>query len=389
MCGSHKLAQVEQGIKKIADFGSKYSGFNQAEEMTRFVTAKMVHEVGTKLGYTTKELVPIMGSAVDKVHGIYTQSARAGLFNGIVGQGVGLYMTYVFNLMQQFATAVGSSDRKRAAIMLGMQSSLFGVGSLPGMTLLNQKIATDFGGEDFYSLTQADEEGWGKYMMYGMASHAFGFNVDMFSRGDLQFRHNTVVPLNPLDWAVVGRTASVVGNIMSTADNIAGGDVPVSEALLQGLAHNGLYRPLQGVGALLAGEVTTKSGQTLVESRGWGEDTAFASITARLLGSRPTAEAIAMDSMYRKAAYQASITKKLGEIGGQIQLKLKSDEPLSSEDYSGFAEKYEEAGGKLENFNKYWVSQLRAYDQPQLQKFKEELQSDSALQRLQNRMQLN
>ena len=96
-----------------------------------------------------------------------------------------------------------------------------------------------------------------------------------------------------------------------------------------------------------------------------------------------------MDSMYRKAAYQASITKKLGEIGGQIQLKLKSDEPLSSEDYSGFAEKYEEAGGKLENFNKYWVSQLRAYDQPQLQKFKEELQSDSALQRLQNRMQLN
>lgn len=385
--GRHLLVQADNKIKAIADLGGKYLGFNVAEEFTRFTTAKMVYDAGLKLGYNTQELIPIMGSAVDRVHGIYTQHGRAGMFNGIVGQSVGLYMNYFFNLMQQFTAGLASSDRKRAAVMGAMQSALFGVGSLPGMTTLNAKIASDFGGQDLYGLTGADEDGYGKYMMYGMASHAFGFNVDMFSRGDLQLRHNTVVPLNPLDWAVVGRTASIVSNIAQTATNLApDSGVPVGQALLQGLAHNGLYRPLQGVGALLMGEITSRSGQALNESRAWGEDTSLATIGARLLGSKPTAEAIAMDGMYRKTAYQASVTKKLGALGGQIQLKLNSGQEISGEDYSAFARGYETAGGTAQNFNKYWVSQLKAYDKPQLAKFKEQLQGESELKNLQNRL---
>lgn len=382
LTGRHTAKQIDQAIQKIADVGGKLAGFNKAEESTRFVIANATWELAKRAGYSMDEAMPIIASSVDKVHGVYLDATRAGLMRGVVGQGVGLYMTYFFNLMQQFGRGLASSDRKRAAIMGAMQSSLFGLGSLPGFQLLNQQVAKDFGGSDFYSLTNADQDGWGKYMMYGTGSHVFGFNVDVFSRGNLTPRHSTVVPLNPADWAVVGRTASVLANIVDTAGNLLpGSGVDVGTALAQGIAHNSLSRPLQGVGTLLAGEVTTKSGQVLGDSYGFATDTMFSTVAARLLGSRPTAEGIMLDSMYRKKAYQASVQESLKGIGGDMQLAFQSDGP-TSEDYSKFARKYREAGGDRSSFNKYWISQIKNYSQPQLEEFKKELEKDGELGKL-------
>lgn len=386
--GRHTVKQVDAAIKKIADHGGKWLGFNVAEEATRFMIARSVWEVAKRRGYSLDDALPIIASSVDKVHGVYADATRAGLFRGVVGQGVGLYMTYFFNLMQQFGRGLISNDRKRAGIQAAMQGAIYGIGTMPGIDLLNAQIAKDFEGQDLFSLTGAESgDDFGEFMMYGAASNVWGFNVDMFSRGDLTPRHSTVVPLNPADWAVIGRTASVIGNLVNTAGNvaesIAGGTGPgVAESLMFGLAHNGLSRPLQGVGVLLAGEVTTKSGQVLGESRGFAEDAVFSTMAARLLGSRPTAEGIAMDAMYRKTAYQATVKEKLKSLGQDVQLKLQNGEALSSEEMGGFMKEYQTAGGDLANFNKYWISQMRGFSQPQLQQFRKELTEDTLARKL-------
>lgn len=379
--GRHILATIDGAIEKIANFGGKYAGFNLAEEGSRFVAAHMAWQVGKAAGKTMDQMMPMLASVVDRSHGVYSEVGRAGLFRGVVGQGSGLYMTYFFNMMQQFGRGLASNDRKRAAIQMALQGSMFGLGSMPGMQYLNAKIAKDFGGEDIYDATGAYDGGWGEYLMYGLGSHTFGMNVDVFSRGNLQPRHTLVVPTNPADWAVVGRTASVVSNLVNMSGDIAGrivtGEGPqVVDSLIQGLAHNGLYRPAQGLGALLAGEVTTKSGRVLGESRGFSEDIATSTWVARLLGSRPTSEGIMLDAMYRKTAYQAALHDNLKNIGGEIQQQLAGGEEV---DYDHFARKYRAIGGNVEGFNRFWVGQMRSFDQPKLEAFKEKLQGGSDL----------
>lgn len=386
--GRHTAKQIDAAIKTIADHGGKWAGFNVAEEATRFMIARSVWEVAKRGGYSLDDAMPIIASSVDKVHGVYADATRAGLFRGVVGQGVGLYMTYFFNLMQQFGRNLASGDRKRAGIMAAMQGSIYGIGTLPGVDLLNRKIASDFEGQDLYSLTGADSgDEFGEYMMYGLASNVWGFNVDMFSRGDLTPRQSTIVPLNPAEWAVVGRTASVVGNLLDLTGNIAESLTSntgpgVAQSLAFGLAHNGLNRPLQGLGTLIAGEVTTKSGQVLGESRGFAEDAVFSTWAARLLGSRPTAEGIAMDTMYRKTAYQAAVKDKLKSLGEDVQLQLQNGEGVTPEALQGFMKEYHSAGGDLANFNKYWSSQMRGFSQPQLEKFRDELTQDTLSRKL-------
>jgi hypothetical protein len=177
----------------------------------------------------------------------------------------------------------------------------------------------------------------------------------------------------------------MTGNIAESLTSDTGPGV--AQSLAFGLAHNGLNRPLQGLGTLIAGEVTTKSGQVLGESRGFAEDAVFSTWAARLLGSRPTAEGIAMDTMYRKTAYQAAVKDKLKSLGEDVQLQLQNGEGVTPEALQGFMKEYHSAGGDLANFNKYWSSQMRGFSQPQLEKFRNELTQDTLSRKLYHSLQ--
>lgn len=392
--GSHNLRMIGDKIDKVADFGSKFSGFRLSEEFTRFQVAWAVKQVGELRGYSAKEMWPTVSSAVDKVHGVYLGNQRVQLFQGVLGQAVGLYQTYFFNFVQNMAKFAANGDRTQALTMAAMQTSLFGVQSLPGFHQLNQLIGeTNTGNLDLYSVSGADDpNSTAAYFMYGLGSHLLGFPVDFYSRGDLAVRHSTVIPTSLKDFPVVSTIAKAIGNVANTVDLATSGDVSVGQALVHGLAHNGMNRPMQGVGNIIRGAIMSNKGQVNFDNSNYvdynmANELNWGAMFARVIGTRPLNEAIIQGNYFRDAAYQANQRRSLDGIAKKLQINLNTG-TVTNGLYEDLAQEYEAAGGNIQNFNAFWTRQLKNATRPTMTEFQRELMLDSELARSRSRLEL-
>lgn len=377
--GRHTMKQVNDKIDKLAKYGSYLSAGNFAETYSRFVTAWAVKDLCEIRGLGKDEAWSIISGSVDKVHGVYAGAQRPQLFQGVIGQSVGLYQTYFFNYAQALMKGVAEGQSKQAATMLGMQASIFGIQSLPGFQTLNASIGeASRNSKDLYSVTNADSgESWGQYAMYGLASHMFGTPVDFSTRGSLAARNMLVIPTQFQDLPIVGTLSKVIGNIIDTGMMAAEGDVGIKRALIHGLAHNGMSRPLQGIGTIMAGNVTTATGQNNfdnVNRLGYdaNADLNWAGMFARAIGTKPLNETIIQNAYFRTAAYKANTTRELAELGGKIQINAQTGE-ITPQTFSSFARDYEMAGGEPQTFNAYWGRQLKQADNGTMEKFRQEM----------------
>lgn len=377
--GRHTMHQANAQIDKLAKYGSYLSAGNFAETYSRFVTAWAVKDLCEIRGLAKDEAWATISGSVDKVHGIYAGAQRPQLFQGVLGQSIGLFQTYFFNFAQALMKNVAEGSSKQTATMLGMQSSIFGIQSLPGFQTLNATIGeSNRKNTDLYAITNADSgESWGQYAMYGMASHMFGAPTDFTTRGSLANRNILIIPTQFQDLPIVGTIGKAVGNIIDTGMMAAEGDVGIGRALLHGLAHNAMNRPLQGVGQIMMGNTDTISGQNNQENinrLGYdaNADLNWAGMFARAIGTKPLNETIVQNSYFRTAAYKANTVRELADIGGKIQMNAQTGE-LTPASYASFARDYELAGGEIQSFNAYWGRQLKQAGNGTMSKFRDEM----------------
>lgn len=389
--GRHTLQTVNHKIEQLARFGGKYTGFTLAEEFTRFVTAHSIKQITDIRGIQGEEAFAIMQSAVDKVHGIYRNTQRSQLFQGPVGQAIGLYQTYFFNFVQNAAKWASDPGRGKLALQASLQGSIFGIQSFPGFHTLNQQIGQANADENFadiYSTLGATEEGsLGQYLLYGLGSHALVTPIDFYSRGDMAIRNALVVPTSPQDFPSVAIISKAIGNMINVTSQLANG-APTGEALLHGLAHNGMNRPLQGLANIALGYTANGRGQKYMDNINYMDYNAanelnFGGMFSRLIGSKPFNESVYMQAYFRSKEYQASMNDSLQKLSTTIQLNRNAGE---SGNYYDFATQYESIGGDPENFKAYFSRQLTNATQPQIQEFKRELSGDTGLGRLQRRL---
>jgi hypothetical protein len=404
--GRHQMKMVNDKIDKLAEFGSRWSGFTMSEEFTRFVTAHAAWEIGTLRGMSGNELWATVASAVDKVHGIYIGHQRPQLFQGVMGQAIGLYQTYFFNFMQNAMKYVMDGDKKMQLAMGGLQASIFGLQSFPGFHTFNKLIGeTNRDNLDLYEVTDAnDPRSAGAYFMFGLGSHALGVPIDLYVRGDLAIRNSTVVPnpLNPMEIPAVGMVARAVGNAYTTAKMMVADDVPAYNAFLHGMAHNGMNRPMQGLATILQGRVTSGRGQTYFENSNYYGNTApdpdknfiesamsgevnFGGMFARLIGTRPLDESIIMNHYFRQAAYQASTRDQIANVGAHMQMSLESGR-FDREAAGNFMLDYEKAGGDVQNFNAFMMRTFQNARAGSMSEFRREMEQDGIVKRAYNRM---
>lgn len=393
--GRHNLAAVNHKIENLARIGGKFTKFQFAEEFTRFLAADAVRQIGEIRGLNADEIFAAAGGAIDKVHGVYRNTQRVGLFQGPLGQTVGLYQTYMFNFVQNALRWSEDPSRRKLAMQAALQGGLFGVQSFPGFQFLNSQIGkanADSNFKDIYEVTGAYEEGsLGQYLMYGLGSHALGVPIDFYSRGDMAVRNMTVVPTDVADFPSVAIISKTIGNIINTAQMIGQG-APTKEALLHGLAHNGMNRPLQGLGQIWLGYVSNGRGQKFFSSSNYidynaANDMNAGAMFARLLGSKPLNESIYMNEYYRKKDYQANMNDKLEKISGAIQLTENAGQSAQANWYK-FATNYENIGGDPENFQAYFSRQLSRAEEPTIEAFRREMRGDNPLSRTQKRLLL-
>ena len=367
------MDKLHSDLKTLGDKGEKWTGNKLAEEFNRFVAAdvmKQMSDVAVKRGLmTNKEQLAYINTFVNRTQGNYLAAQRPMLFQGPIGQSIGLFQTYQFNLIQQLLRHVGEGGGKDAMTLLALQGTIHGMNGLPGFSAVNTHLIGNASGntehKDAYSAlygTVGKEAG--DWLMYGLASNASGLlhpdlKVNLYTRGDINPRQVTIIPTNPAEIPFIQATGKVLGNLFNTAKQLNnGGDVVTT--LLQGLENNGLSRPLAGLAQTLQGFNNPEQASYSTSNRGnvvGANDLLSITNLARMTGGKPLDEAIALDATYRFKAYALKDTRRRSALGQAIKSNMIGGKNPTTEQIEDFASSYVESGGRQVEFNQ-WFGQL-------------------------------
>lgn len=248
-------------------------------------------------------------------------------------------------------------------MMMGLQGTVFGAQSLPGFTAINQHIIGTASGNpnhtDLYDAVYGTlPKGAADWLMYGASSNMLldpNLKINLYTRGDINPRSLTVVPVNPLDVPIVKASTKFFGNLKDTVQKlIQGGNV--WPTLLQGLEHNGVSRPLEGLAQTLEGFTNPNYQSYSTSGKGnviASNDLLSLANLSRIAGAKPLDEAIATDAAYRLNAYAAYDRDKIEKLGAAIKTTVQAGNNPTDEQVGNFAQEYAALGGKQGTFNKF------------------------------------
>lgn len=376
IAGSETAKKLEELGEKAVKLGVKISRSDWSEEFVRFVASDTARQLFEAQGVVGRALDDNIRTFVNRVHGNYISAQRPVAFQGPIGQAVGLFQTYQFNLLQQVFRYVENREALPLAMLFGIQGSLFGMQGIPGFQAMNTHIignaASNPDHKDFYSqVPQFFDKKLGDWLLYGSVSQVL--QTGLYSRGDINPRQITILPVNPLDFPAVGAGIRFVQNLIDTGSKLKDGG-KFSDTLLQGLEHNGLSRPLTGLGQIVQGYTTTSKGSLISAANDWDGITT----ASRIAGARPLDEAIALDALYRKTAYQAKDTARIAQLGEAVKTTLVKNQTPSQDQVQSFAARYAAEGGRIENFGKKMVEWTRDANQSRANEIYRSLKSPLA-----------
>lgn len=386
-----KTEKMYNLAKKLGETGEKWTGNKLAEEMNRFVSANIMDELTSryvKAGLMdAKTADTYINTFVNRTQGNMIASQRPQIFQGPLGQAIGLFQSYQFNIMQQLLRYVGEGSKKDALTLMGLQGTIYGMNGLPAFQAINQHIigtaSGNTGHTDAYnSVYNVVGKTAGDWIMYGAASNMLidpDLKINLYSRGDINPRSVTVVPSNMADIPVVSSWAKLLGTIKNSTQSVAnGGDI--WQTVLSGVEHQGINRPLAGLARVARGmgeegvSYSTSGKGNIVSANDFYSLANF----ARLSGAKPFDEAVTQDAMYRIQAYQAKDKSLRDSLGKAVKSTIASGKEPTEDQMTKFMDGYVRSGGKQEEFNRWYVSQVKTMNTPQANKIAEKMNSPYA-----------
>jgi len=365
------MSKFAENADKAVEIAARISGNTFSEDFTRFISADVMRQLSEPLvsagKMTFKEQDAYISTFVNRVQGNYVTSQRPVIFQGTTGAAVSLFQTYAFNVLQQLHRHMERGDKRTLAIFAGLQGSIFGMNGLPffdatNTYLLGKMVAENPEHKDAYSVLPAFNKELGDWMLYGTAS-AFplfaGSAPAFFTRGDINPRHALILPTAIADVPAVSASIKLVTSLLDTGKNVLGG-ADVSDAMLQGLEHQGWNRPLAGFAQLLAGQATDNKGALVSAANDYQATTMLGALAertvsmegvTRLMGARPMNEAVALNALYRNKAYEAMDRSRIERLGEVVKTKLYNNELPTSDELDDFMLRYTRSGGRIENFS--------------------------------------
>jgi hypothetical protein len=368
-----KIQSAFQKAKQLTDKAAVYSGNQLAEEFNRFVAAgvaKKISDLGVKAGLLDEPTqLSYINTFVNRTQGNILASQRPLVFQGPIGQAIGLFQTYQFNTMQQLFRGIAEGGPKDAAMLLGMQGTMYGLNGLPAFQYINQHIIGTASGNtnhtDAYSTLYGSlGKTVGDWLMYGVPSNLLQTNI--YSRGDINPRRITVIPTNPADIVAVSAFGAFAANIKNTISKMAGGG-DVWQTILQGIEHNTLSRPLAGLAQTT--QAMTSPGNKVFSTRNDGSisfvnDFFSLATLSRLAGGKPLDEALANDEISRSLAYKANDKENLKEVDGAFRTNVIGGQSPTQGVVENYMREFVNAGGRQEDFNKHMLNVMTKVDTP-------------------------
>lgn len=349
--------------QKLAEGGEKWTGNKLAEEMNRFISANVMDQItglAIKHGLMdSKTAQAYINTFVNRVEGNIIAAQRPLIFQGPVGQAIGLFQSYQFNLLQQLFRYVGEGGKKDIAMLAGLQSTIYGIQSLPAFQFMNVHIIGQMSGNQEHKDTYDAVYGAaghtaGNFILYGIPSNILQANI--YSRGDINPRQITILPTSLQEIPLVQGWGKFLGSMKETFSKInAGGNV--WESMLQGMEHNGVSRPLAGFAQTL--QTTGPEGKAYSTSNQgsilYSNDLASWATIVRMAGGRPLDEAVVNDAMFRVKSYESSRREKMKGLSETVKSSLIQGNEPDPDQLEQFASKYAALGGKQTHFNSWML----------------------------------
>ena len=383
------IPAAKAAIHKMEDLLGKPTDYS--EQFTHFVAARAAELVTApyvKAGVISKGTADAaQQSFMRRVNGNYIAAQRPQLFQGWAGQTIGLFQTYQMNMMYNMFRYLGQ-DKRAAATLVAAQTSIFGVQSLPGFEWMNQKVLERTKGEaDFYTSGQdmfgEEATEWG---MYGIASNftkpLVGEGIALYTRGNLSPMNATILPTSLDEIPAVRTLTNFVKSVGSFAGN-AGGGAPATQAFYHALAHNGMNRPLQGIGQILQDGSTARSSGNMmigVDALDWW------STATRLMGAKPLDESIAMENFYRMEKYKTDRAAGISKVGRAVKEFARSGDDFTGDVMTGFMQDYVKRGGDYNTFERWTLDQMTSATESQVNTMRDSVTTTEGryLQRVMN-----
>jgi hypothetical protein len=372
--------------KDLLDKGEDLSRNRLAEEFNRFISANVmdqITDIAIKKGLMDEGTArTYINTFVNRVEGNIVASQRPLVFQGPIGQAISLFQSYQFNLLQQLFRYVAEGSGKDIAMLAGMQSTMYGLQSLPAFQFMNVHILGQMSGNTEHRDTYDAVYGIvgktaGDFLLYGIPSNILQTNI--YSRGDINPRQITVLPTTLQEIPIVQGWGKFLTSVKDTIKGVAGGG-DVWETILQGVEHNGISRPLAGFAQTLQafgpeGKAysTSSKGSILYEN-----DLMSLATLSRLAGGRPLDEAIVNDAMFRVRTYEAARRKDMLSLSEKVKSNLIAGNDVDDADIAAFAKRYAELGGKQKNFNRWMMDLHTNANAPQSEQLAASLTNDFA-----------
>lgn len=378
-----KVQRAFTKLKGMGDAGEKWTGNRFAESMNRYVTANVMDQitsVAVKAGVMDQKTAnTYINTFLNRVQGNLVANQRPQIFTGPVGQAIGLFQSYQFNIMQQLLRHVGEGHTKDALTLLGLQGSIYGMNGLPAFQAVNTHIIGTASGNvnhtDAYSSTyNLAGKAAGDWITYGLASNMFihpDLKINLYSRGDINPRSITVVPTNLAEVPIASAYARFFTGMKDTMSNVGmGGDL--WNSFLGGVEQSSVNRPLAGLARVVRGVengvVFSQSGQGNIVA---ANDLYSLANLSRLSGAKPFDEAVTQDAVFRIQSYSRADTAKRTALGKAVRTVITGGGDPTAEQMETFQEKYVKIGGKQEEFTKWYMDQLKAASTSQANKIVE------------------
>lgn len=370
---SARMQQAFESAKAFGNAAEKYTGNKLAEEFNRYVAAgvmKDITDIAVKHGYLTEDTaLSYINTFVNRTQGNYLASQRPVIFQGPLGQAMGLFQTYQFNMLQQVFRHIGEGHWKNVATMMGLQGGVYGMNGLPAFNAINTHIIGQAGGNQehktlYDSIFSLGGKEAGEWLLYGGLSNGLGlFHPDLktniYSRGDINPRHVTLVPVNPAEVPIYQATARLLSNVKEGYQKVDMG-ADLWSTFLRGIEQNGVSRPLAGMAQILEGAGRTDKKVISTNQQGnmlMAHDLYSLSSLMRVAGAKPLDEAIVNDTMFRINTYRTADAAKRKVLGEAIKLSILGGDVPDEEQINEFAKSFAKTGGKQSEFAQFMAHQ--------------------------------
>ena len=310
---------------------------------------------------------------MDRVIGNYHSAQRPVFFQGTMGVAMGLFQTYMLTFLQAMYKQLQLGNKRALGMTLLMQGGVFGSASLPGFNQVSAMIGQHYSDDHVDLKTgtiRAVSDPIAKMVLYGLPS---SLGPAMYTRGELAPRVSTPANLEALPQVqMLGQTLSTVGGVIS-ALGAPTEDIPRS--LMQAISLQSVNRPLARAAELASGYSVTTQGSTVSTP---DEVWTTTGVISRLLGARPTEEALAREALHLNRFYESNDRENRQKVVNKLRTAIRAgtDDP---EKIDKLALDYMDEGGTPTGWRSAVRQAILTTDMPLNETLKDKLKDDSGL----------